>query len=132
LEIKDGGRDVRRDMQHDLQHDMRNDGANIFLRLFVVNLLGGSAVGIGLAALLLMLDLGNLRTLILSSDVEAMALIMMLVGLALTFGTAAIAGAIMLLSSAADDGAGTPQLLILRRASAATRERVQNRDDGPF
>ena len=59
-----------------MRHDMRNDDANIFLRLFVVNLLGGSAVGIGPAALLLMLDLGNLRTLILSSDVEAMALIM--------------------------------------------------------
>jgi hypothetical protein len=125
---KDGGRDVRRDMQHDMQHD----GANLFLRLFVVNLLGGSAVGIGLAALLLMLDLGSLRTLILSSDVEAMALIMMLVGLALTFGTAAIAGAIMLLSSNDNGGAGTPQSLILRRAPAATRERVRIRDDGPF
>ena len=119
---------MRRDMQHDMQHD----GANLFLRLFVVNLLGGSAVGIGLAALLLMLDLGSLRTLILSSDVEAMALIMMLVGLALTFGTAAIAGAIMLLSSNDDGGAGTPQSLILRRAPGATRERVRIRDDGPF
>lgn len=119
-------------MRRDMDHHMSQDGMNLFFRLFIVNLLGGSAVGIGLAALLLMLDLGNLRTLILSSDVEAMALIMMLVGLALTFGTAAIAGAIMLLSSADKDGSGTPQLLVPRRASAATRERVRIRDDGRF
>lgn len=114
-------------MRRVTQDHMSHDGANLFFRLFVVNLLGGSAVGIGLAALLLMLDLGNLRTLILSSDIEAMALIMMLVGLALTFGTAAIAGAIMLLSSADDDSAGTGRF-VPRSAPAATREQVRIRD----
>lgn len=121
-------------MHHHLSQGghMSQDGAKLFFRLFVVNLLGGSAVGIGLAALLLMLDLGNLRTLILTSDVEAMALIMMLVGLALTFGTAAIAGAIMLLSCADDDSNGTGRFLVPRRAPAATREQVRIRDGGAF
>jgi hypothetical protein len=66
----------------------------------------------------LLLDLGHLRTLIMTSDSEALTLVMMIFGLALTYGTAATAGAIMLLSSH-DEGAGgmRPNLLVSRVAA---------------
>jgi hypothetical protein len=84
---------------------MQNGGKNPLIQLLVVNLLGGSALGLALATLFLLLNLGQLRTLVLSSDQEAMALMMLFLGCASTFASAAIAGAIMLLPSH-DDGAG--------------------------
>jgi hypothetical protein len=96
--------------------------ASLLTRFFVVNLVGGSAVGVSLAAILLLLDLGHLRTLIMTSDSEALALVMMIVGLALTYGTAATAGAIMLLSSH-DEGAGgmRPNPLVSRVVARKNR-----------
>jgi hypothetical protein len=108
--------------------NMRTD-TNLSTRFFVVNLVGGSVVGVGLAATLLLLDLGHLRTLIMTSDSEALALVMMIVGLALTYGTAATAGAIMLLSSHDEGVGGTRQKLVLSRV-AARKNRSARRADG--
>jgi hypothetical protein len=102
---------------------------NLSTRFFVVNLVGGSAVGVSLAATLLLLDLGHLRTLIMTSDSQALALVMMIVGLALTYGTAATAGAIMLLSPHDEGGGGPRQNLLVSRV-AARKNRSADGDRG--
>jgi len=72
---------------------MRHSYGNPLVRLCVVNLLGGSALGAGFAALCLIRDLASLRTLIFSSDEAVTAMILLFLGFALIFATAVIAGA---------------------------------------
>lgn len=76
---------------------------NPLVKLIAVNLLGGSVLGALLAAVFLVFNLADLRTLIFSSDNATMALVMMFGASASTFATAAIAGAIMLLAVQDDD-----------------------------
>ncbi len=71
--------------------------------LIAVNLFGGSVVGAILATVLLVFDLADLRTLILSSDNAFTTLVMLFVCSALTFSTAAIAGGVMMLAASDDD-----------------------------
>jgi hypothetical protein len=72
---------------------------NLIYHLFATNLLAGSAIGAVLAALFFFFDIAGLRTLIVSSDQEAVALTMLFGGCATTFATAAVAGAVMMLAS---------------------------------
>lgn len=81
----------------------RQNGADPLIRLIAVNLFGGSALGAISATVLLVFDLANLRTLILSSDTALTALIMIFVCSASTFSTAAIAGAVMMLAANDDE-----------------------------
>ncbi len=83
---------------------MRRSDINHLFHLLAVNLIAGAALGAVLAALLLGFDIYDLRTLVLASDEEATALAMLFAGCASTFATAAVAGAIMLLASADEDG----------------------------
>ena len=81
----------------------RQNGANPLIQLIAVNLFGGSVLGAILATALVVFDIANLRTLILSSDAGITALILIFVCSASTFSTAAIAGAVMLLAASDDD-----------------------------
>jgi hypothetical protein len=91
------------------------------MRLCVVNLFGGLALGGGFATLCLILDLDNLRTLIFSSEDAVTAMILLFLGSASTFATAAIAGAVMSLlpkmTAPLAAGAARPENLDLARTA---------------
>jgi hypothetical protein len=64
----------------------------------------GAGLGVVLAGLLLVLDTGGLRTLLLKSDAWPAGLSLLIAGFAITFGSAVCGSAIM--SLPADDGPG--------------------------
>ena len=76
---------------------------NPLLRLFVVNGLVGALGGCILAAIVLATNTANLAELLRGSDYAFVAVFLLFGGLAITFGTAAIVGGVMLLPEKDDD-----------------------------
>lgn len=70
-------------------------GGDPLVRLIVTNWILGSLTGIGCALLLLILDVANLRSLLMASDVRWIGLLLLCSGFAVTFGGVLTASAIM-------------------------------------
>jgi len=73
----------------------------IFIRFLAFHLALGVAIGWAFVALILLMDIGGLRTLMHGSPDRWMALVLLLAFSAITFGSAAMGSAIMALG---DDG----------------------------
>ena len=65
------------------------------VRFLALHCLMGTALGAGFAGLLMMINLGGLMDLIATSDQPALPIAMLVVGCALTFGSATMAAAVM-------------------------------------
>ena len=93
------------------------------IRFLLAHALGGVAVGLGAAGLLVWLDVGRLGTLAAASPEGAIAVALLAFGFAVTFGSAAIGAAIM---GQAGAGQAPPRARRLRLAlspAAARRSR---------
>ena len=73
------------------------------MRLFVVNGTVGALMGCAFAGLILWTNTANLANLLRGADQPFIVVFLLFGGLAVTFGTAAIAGGIMLLPEREDD-----------------------------
>lgn len=80
---------------------------NAVLRLVVVHWLLGMALGAGCAALVLGLDVANLRSLLVRGDhIVWEGVLLLFGGFALTFGGVVSAGAVMIIPKDDDDSDG--------------------------
>jgi len=76
-------------------------------KLLITSCLKGIAIGWSLLALIFIFDIGGLRTLILGTSDAVLAIFLLAVGFAITFGNAAMGHAMMTLPKRADrDDAG--------------------------
>ena len=73
------------------------------IRFLLVNCAIGVAGGWTLLAGLLVTNTGNLRTLILDSSSPALPIVLLATGFAITFGSAAMGAAVMMLRNGEDD-----------------------------
>jgi hypothetical protein len=89
------------------------------IRLLAINLMAGIGVAVLIFGGLLALNPGNLRGLILADRASGTALALLLFGLTVTFGSAAMGSAIMALGARGEPPRGKAQLVNTERAANA-------------
>ncbi|MCC6921178.1 MAG: hypothetical protein IT548_18440 [Alphaproteobacteria bacterium] len=77
------------------------------VRFLVRHALTGVGLGVAFAAYLILADVGGLGTLILASPDRVLVISLLLVGMSITFGSAQMGIAVMLLASRDGDDTGT-------------------------
>lgn len=80
-------------------------GRDPLFALLRFNGIAGAVLGLAFVALVLLLDLGHVRSLAFASPDGAIALLLLAVGSIITFASVAMGGAVMLM----DDGANKPR-----------------------
>ena len=81
-------------------------GRDPLVRMMIVNWVVGACMGVAFALVLLVADVGGMRSLIMGADMAAPALALLFGGFAITFGAVIAATAIMLLPDDDDDRDG--------------------------
>jgi hypothetical protein len=104
-------------------------GRDPIIRLIVMHWILGALTGIGCAVLLLVLDVGGLRSLLLRSDFLWLGLLLLCSGFAVTFGGVVSASAVMMVPTRDNDDPETGLKTRSRKKPHAARTAHRTRNE---